>query len=622
MKTKKIAERVKKIRPGRNVKKAMKPLFKKKVPGTAKETVEEKDLNISKRKRAESQREAAHAAQRASKEPAVIKQSEDEASEYSESIINTVREPLIVLDHDLRVVTASRSFYDFFKVKPEDTVGQLIYDLGNSQWNIPKLRELLETILPKKTTFDNYEVEHDFATIGRRVMLLNARQIQQALGKERIILLAIEDITERKDIEAGLEKTRKELAILKKSVDETSEFAESVINTVREPLISLDQDLRVVSVSRSFYEFFKVKPEDTVGQLIYDLGNKQWDIPKLRELLETILPKKTTFDNYEVEHDFATIGRRVMLLNARQIQRAFGKERIILLAIEDITEKIKLQRELTERTRDAEKAQSTAETATRVKSDFLANMSHELRTPLNSIIGFSEVLEDELLGALNASQREDVQYILKAGRHLLSLISDILDLAKVESGKMELEVERVPLKGLLEAMLAMQREKASRHGISLDLQMEAVADIVIDVDERKLKQILFNLLSNAVKFTPDGGFVRVHAHGVSDVGAIRRVALEEGRGTASPLQKCDFIEISVEDTGIGIKPEDIQKLFKEFSQLDSVYDKEYGGTGLGLALTKKLVELHGGRILVASEFGKGSRFTFVLPIKQVRRKNG
>ncbi|HAZ10141.1 MAG TPA: PAS domain-containing sensor histidine kinase, partial [Candidatus Omnitrophica bacterium] len=246
--------------------------------------------------------------------------SEDAARNYAESIINTVREPLIALDQDLRVVYVSRSFYEFFKVKPEETVGQLIYDLGNKQWNIPKLRELLETILPQKTTFDNYEVEHNFAVIGRRIMLLNARQIERVLGKERIILLAIEDITERKEIEAGLEKTRKDLEVIKKSADEVSEFSESVINTVREPLISLDKDLRVVTVSRSFYEFFKVKPEETVGQLIYDLGNKQWNIPKLRELLETILPQKTTFDNYEVEHNFAVIGRRIMLLNARQIE--------------------------------------------------------------------------------------------------------------------------------------------------------------------------------------------------------------------------------------------------------------------------------------------------------------
>jgi PAS domain S-box-containing protein len=131
-------------------------------------------------------------------------------------------------------------------------------------------------------------------------------------------------------------------------VEEAREYAENIINTVREPLIALNQDLRVVSVSRSFYEFFKVTPEETVGQLLYDLGNKQWDIPGLRELLETILPEKTSFDNYEVEHDFAAIGRRVMLLNARQIERRMGKERIILLAIEDITESKRLEDLLTE----------------------------------------------------------------------------------------------------------------------------------------------------------------------------------------------------------------------------------------------------------------------------------
>ncbi|MGB2868428.1 MAG: PAS domain S-box protein [Bacteroidota bacterium] len=275
----------------------------------------------------------------ARKELEATKISEDAAREFAESVINTVREPLISLDQDLRVVTVSRSFYEFFKVKPEETVGQLIYDLGNKQWDIPKLRELLETILPQRTTFDNYEVEHDFASIGRRIMLLNARQIERGMGKERIILLAIEDITERREIEHGLEKTRKELEATKISEDEAREYAESIINTVREPLIVLDQDLRVVTASRSFYGVFKVVPEETVGQLVYDLGNKQWDIPKLRELLETILPQKTTFDNYEVEQDFATIGRRIMLLNARQIQGALGKERIILLAIDDITER-------------------------------------------------------------------------------------------------------------------------------------------------------------------------------------------------------------------------------------------------------------------------------------------
>ena len=191
----------------------------------------------------------------------IIKQprvkSADEVSEFAESIINTVREPLLMLDQDLRVVKASRSFYEFFKVTDNETIGNLIYDLGNHQWDIPKLKELLETILPEKTTFDNYEVEHDFSTIGKRIMLLNARQIQRGTGKEKIILLAIEDITDRKEVEDGLEKTRKELAVIKKTADEVSEFAENIINTIREPLLILDEDLRVVKASRSFFDFLK-----------------------------------------------------------------------------------------------------------------------------------------------------------------------------------------------------------------------------------------------------------------------------------------------------------------------------------------------------------------------------
>src|ERR1035437_8386794 len=194
--------------------------------------------------------------------------SAEEVSEFAENIINTVREPLLLLDRELRVVKASRSFYDFFKVNSDKTIGTLIYDLGNHQWNIPKLRELLETILPQKATFENYEVEHDFSTIGKRIVLLNARQIERALGKEKIILLAIEDITERKEIETGLEKTRKELVVIKKTADEESEFAENLINTVRQPLIALDKDLRVVKASRSFYDFFKVTPDETIGTLI------------------------------------------------------------------------------------------------------------------------------------------------------------------------------------------------------------------------------------------------------------------------------------------------------------------------------------------------------------------
>ncbi len=526
------------------------------------------------------------------KELEVIKKTADEVSEFAESIINTVREPLISLDQDLRVVAVSRSFYEFFKVNPEETVGQLIYDLGNKQWDIPKLRELLETILPQETSFDNYEVEHDFASIGKRIMLLNARQIQRGLEKERIILLAIEDITERKQIEAGLEKTRKELEIIKKTADEVSEFAESIINTVREPLISLDQDLRVVTASRSFYEVFKVKPEETVGQLIYDLGNKQWDIPSLRKLLETILPQEATFDNYEVEHDFASIGKRIMLLNARQIQRESGKERIILLAIEDITERRDIEIVLEKAHEELNELAIELKRTSRVKSEFLANMSHELRTPLNSINGFSEVLYDEIFGPLNEKQKKYVHNVLISGKHLLSLINQILDTAKVEAGKMKLVLSSLPMKSLLNEISMLIADMAGKKNLIMHIE---IADDLPDIegDDLKVKEIIYNLLSNAVKFTPEGGEIGMKA-----------------RRTGS------MIEVVVWDSGIGISSENMEKIFEGFFRVDTPYSRVTEGTGLGLPLSKKLVELHNGRLFVTSDgLMKGTSVCFTLPIK-------
>jgi PAS domain S-box-containing protein len=516
----------------------------------------------------------------------VIKKSADEALEYADSTINTIREPLIVLDQDLKVVSASRAFYEVFKVKPEETVGQLIYDLGNKQWDIPKLRELLETILPQKASFDNYEVEHDFSTIGKRIMLLNARQIQRGSGKEQIILLAIEDITIRKEIEAGLEKTRKELAVIKISADDVSEFAENIINTVREPLLALDQELRVVKASRSFYDFFKVNSEETIGTLIYDLGNKQWNIPKLRELLETILPKKTTFDNYEVEHDFSTIGKRIMLLNARQIERGLrGKERIILLAIEDITERKKNENELS-------KAKAEAEQANFAKSEFLSRMSHELRTPMNSILGFAQLMD---MGELNPSHKKGVAQILKSGKHLLNLINEVLDMAKIEAGRLTVSIEPVEIFGIILDTIDIVRHLAEENQITLESDASTTTRLFVQTDQQRLKQVLLNLINNAVKYNRQGGSVKVEC----------KIQKLEGKNE-------NVVRISVTDTGKGIAKEYMEKLFKPFERIGAERT-ETEGTGLGLAISEKLIKAMGGKIGVVSEFGKGSTFWVELP---------
>jgi signal transduction histidine kinase len=246
-------------------------------------------------------------------------------------------------------------------------------------------------------------------------------------------------------------------------------------------------------------------------------------------------------------------------------------------------ENVRLFNETQEKTRQLEIANEH-------KSQFLANMSHELRTPLNAVIGFSEVLLERMFGELNEKQEEYLNDILSSGRHLLSLINDILDLSKIEAGRMELEAVDFDLPHAIDNALVLVRERAARHGLALDTAVDARLGTVRG-DERKIKQVLLNLLSNAVKFTPEGGRIQVRAARVD--------------GAA---------EISVTDTGVGIAPEDQEAVFEEFRQVGTDYAKKREGTGLGLALARRFVELHGGRMWVKSHLGEGSTFTFTIPV--------
>jgi len=241
--------------------------------------------------------------------------------------------------------------------------------------------------------------------------------------------------------------------------------------------------------------------------------------------------------------------------------------------------------------REIEDKSRQIEAANRHKSEFLANMSHELRTPLNAIIGFSEVLQEKLFGELNEKQAEYTSDILTSGQHLLSLINEILDLSKVEAGRMELELSSFDLPLAIDNARTFVRERAAKHGIKLDVTIDERLGEYVG-DERKIKQILLNLLSNAVKFTPEGGRISIMAN-KTDNG----------------------VEISVSDTGIGIPLSEQPKIFDEFRQVGGDYAHKKEGTGLGLTLAKKFVELHGGTIWVESEVGKGSTFTFNLPQK-------
>src|SRR5688572_22711125 len=488
---------------------------------------------------------------------------------YAQDIVDTVREPLLMLDTNLRVQSANRAFYETFHVSAAETENQLIYQLGNGQWDIPDLRTLLEDVIPTSSVFNDFELEHTFPIIGRRVMLLNGRKLR-AGSHSAIIVLAMEDVTERRRSEADLRAI------------ET--YAQDIVDTVREPLLILDTTLRVQSGNRAFYQTFKVSPDETENRLIYELGNGQWDIPALRTLLEDIVPKSSVFNDFELEHDFPALGRRVMLLNARKLQAGHHGE-LLVLAMEDVTERRRAEEEVA-------KAKEASEMANRTKSLFLANMSHELRTPLNAIVGYSEMLQEEAVDRELTTFSDDLGKINASGRHLLALINDILDLSKIEAGKMELFLENFDLEALIDEVAATIQPMVEKN--SNELHIERAANLgSMHADQVKVRQALFNLLSNAAKFTHQGS-ITLHAQ-------------------RETMDGSEWIVFCVEDTGVGLSSDKIVKLFQDFTQADASTTRKFGGTGLGLALTRRFCQMMGGDVTLRSAPGKGSTFTIKLP---------
>lgn len=395
------------------------------------------------------------------------------------------------------------------------------------------------------------------------------------------------------ELNSGLDAYEIELAAQNEELQYAREYAENIVETVHNPLVVLSYDLKILTANHSFYDFFKVKSEETIGNFIYDLGNRQWDIPKLRDLFEKILPNDTVLNGYEVEHDFPGIGRKIILLNAREIFRKNIGSHIILLAMEDITarkqaeaERTWLEQVLQDKNIELERATHVAEKANLAKSNFLSSMSHELRTPLGAILGFAQLMESGAPQPTPAQARS-IDQILKAGWHLLELINEILDLALIESGKLSISLEPVSLAEVIRECETMIEPQAQKHGISVVFAPSA-APCFINVDRTRVKQVLINLLANAIKYNNEGGTVTVESN----------------------LSQAKRIRISVRDTGSGLDPEQLAQLFQPFNRLEQ--DASVEGTGIGLVVCKQLVELMGGVIGVESVVGTGSVFWFEL----------
>jgi len=512
---------------------------------------------------------------------------------YSRNLIETSLDALITISIEGKITDANAATEKITGMSRENLIGSDFSDYFTE----PEMARAgyLKAFEQRQVIDYPLAVRHTSGTITE--VFYNASVYRNEQGKVLGVFAAARDITGRKEIEAGLEKTRQELAVIKIAADEVSEFAESIINTVREPLIALDQDLRVVKVSRSFYDFFKVEPAETVGQLIYDLGNKQWDIPKLRELLETILPQKTTFDNYEVEHNFAIIGKRTMLLNARQIQRVLGKERIILLAIEDITERKQVAEEkeetrielvetaklLKQIAEEKERAMVELERSNKELEQFASIASHDLQEPLRMVASYTQLLAERYEGQLDEKAKKYIAYAVEGAIRMQRLVNDLLAYSRVSTRGNP--IETTDLHSILgEAIrnLAATIEESKAIVTNEELPM-------VRADSSQLVQVFQNLLANAIKFRGED-FPDIH------------VSVRDGGR--------EWV-FSIRDNGIGIDRQYADRIFVIFQRLHT--RQEYPGTGIGLAVCKRIVERHGGRIWFESEPGKGSTFFFTVP---------
>jgi len=395
--------------------------------------------------------------------------------------------------------------------------------------------------------------------------------IKDESGKVGYFIGVQNDVTLRKKAELDLRQQQdvmeKRIVERTKSLKESEDYLASIVQTVRESLIVLDPEFKVLSVNDHFLKTFKVTIEDTQGKLLYDLGNGQWNIAALKELLESILPTNNPVEEFEVEHDFPHIGKKLMVLNAHRIELEGQYKDRILIAIEDITDRREIERR---------------------KDDFLSIASHELKTPLTTIKGLVQVMQrmvpPEVSDKFKAILDKTGMYIDR----LNNLIAELLDVSRIQTGNIELHKDSFDFdKAVHEAVEAIQAATKSHN-----IQITGTSNEKVLADESHIVQVINNLLSNAIKYAPDHKEVIVYISRVSN-----------------------YVKFSVKDQGMGIKQEDHKKIFDRFYRVGEIQQR-FPGMGIGLYICDQIIKNHGGTLWVESEPGKGSTFSFTLPLNK------
>ncbi len=507
-------------------------------------------------------------------------------------------EPLHVLfiedaqdDALLTVRELRRAGYDvvFERVETAETMAAALrertWDLLIADYSLPQFSGVAALELLKSTGLDipflivSGSIGEDVAV---EVMKSGASDY---LMKDNVKRLIPSVRRELREAEARRQRRRAEEALRDSEARKAAIF-----DAALDAIISIDHSGKITEFNPQAEKTFGQKRDEVIGRQMDELIMA----PSLRAQV------RESFARCLAAGDATLMGKRVELTGVRSDGSQFPME-LSLTAIptkvqpmftaylRDLSEQ-KRQEEMLRRGRELEEQNLRIQEASRLKSEFLANMSHELRTPLNGIIGFSEVLIDGKAGPLNELQREYLNDVLTSGQHLLQLINDVLDIAKIEAGRMEIFPETFSLRTACDEVSMIMRPIAHKRRITVVSDIPS-GDDTVKLDLRQFKQVLYNLLSNAVKFSHEDGVVEL----------------------ALDLEAGDRLEIRVEDHGIGIKDEDLPRIFREFEQIESGASRRYPGTGLGLALTKKIVELHNGSISVDSEFGKGSTFRVTMP---------
>lgn len=472
--------------------------------------------------------------------------------EYAENILLTIREPLLVLDADLRIITANPSFYRTFSTTQEQTEGKLIYDVGHGQWNIPELRHLLEEILPKNVNFEAFEVDHEFPGLGRRTMLLNARRMQAGGPGSDKILLAIEDITERRRFEHDLISSE----LRYRRLFETAQDGILILNALTGEITDANPFL---------LNMLGYSKQELLGKKLWEIGVMK-DSVASHQAFDTLQEK-----GYVRYEDLPLETREGKPINVEFVSNVYpiDGEMVIQCNIRDITERKEAEEEVARSNKELEQ--------------FAYVASHDLREPLRMVSSFADLLAKRYKDKLDSKANEYITYMVDGTTRMQGLIDDLLLYSRV--GTRGKPFEPVEMETVLQDVIASL--KVSIEETKTKITHEPLP--LIQADRVQMNQVLQNLISNAIKFRRE---------------EPPRIDIKVAKGAKEWV-------FSVADNGIGIDPQLFDRLFILFQRLQP--REKYPGTGIGLAVAKKVVQRHGGRIWVESQPGQGSTFFFTIP---------